>query len=203
VVEQKLLDRIARELESREPRLAEKGSYDTAAAVCLLLRPTGGGLEFLAIKRAERENDPWSGHYALPGGRSEPGDKGLWETAVRETREEVGLDVASVGRLLGQLDDVAPRTRRIPAIAISPFVVAVDGDVVARTSSEVESVVWMPLAVLVEEEHRGVLRLEVSPDREFPTIEYGGHVIWGLTLSILKQMENLLKSIGYPGGGAG
>jgi 8-oxo-dGTP pyrophosphatase MutT (NUDIX family) len=164
-----------------------------------MLRPTGTGLEFLAIKRAEHDRDPWSGHMALPGGRREDGDGGLWDTAVRETLEEVGVDLEAVGRALGQLDDVYPRTRRIPAIAITPYVVAVDPDVVARTSTEVEHAVWVPLRVVVDAEHHGTLVFDMLPDREFPTIEYGGHVIWGLTLSILRQLEEVLNRVGYAG----
>lgn len=194
-----MLDRIAEKLGGRSPRRAEEGSYDSEAAVALMLRPTGSGLEFLAIKRAEHERDPWSGHMALPGGRHEPGDGSLWETAVRETSEEVGVDLGAVGRALGQLDDVYPRTRRIPAIAITPYVVAVEPGVVARTSTEVEQAVWVPLRVVVDEEHRGTLKLDMLPDREFPTIEYGGHVIWGLTLAILRQLEEVLSRVGYTG----
>lgn len=196
-----LFDRIAEELSYRTPRRAETGSFELEAAVSLLLRPGSRGLEFLVIERAKSERDPWSGHMALPGGRKEEDDEDLWATAVRETWEEVGLRVDRVGRRLGQLDDVAPRTRRIPAIAITPFVVAVPEGLGARTSSEVERAVWMPLDVVVEERHRGSLTLEVLPEREFPTIEYEGHVIWGLTLSILKQVEKVLRSVGYPARG--
>lgn len=197
-----LIERIGAELGSREPRRAEPGSYDVQAAVALMLRPAEQGLEFLAIKRAEHDRDPWSGHMALPGGRREEGDESLWGTAVRETLEEVGVDLGDAGRTLGQLDDVYPRTRRIPAIAITPFVVAVGPDIVAHTSSEVEYAVWVPLQVVVDEKARGTLVHEALPDREFPTIEYGGHVIWGLTLGILSQVEELLTRIGYGGEGA-
>lgn len=192
------LDRIAHELSQRPSRRAESGTFEMEAAVSLLLRPASEGLDFLAIKRAESERDPWSGHMALPGGRREAGDADLWATAVRETSEEVGVRLDLVGRRLGRLDDVAPRTRRIPAIAITPFVVAVPAGLDARTSSEVERAVWMPLDVVVEERHRGSLTLEVLPGREFATIEYEGHVIWGLTLSILRQVEDVLRSVGYP-----
>ncbi len=194
-----LVDRIARELAGTEPRRAEQESYEIEAAVALLLRPSRSGLEFLAIKRTESERDPWSGHMALPGGRRDPGDEDLWQTAVRETFEEVDVDLSKVGRLLGRLDDVAPRSRHIPSIAVTPFVVAVSESVDARTSSEVEQAVWLPLDVVVNEEHRGTLRLDVLPDREFPTIEYGGHVIWGLTLSILRQLEGPLSRVDYRG----
>lgn len=192
-----LIESIASELARREPLRAEPGSYDTQAAVALLLRPGITGLEFLAIKRAEKEGDPWSGHMALPGGRRDPEDEDLWATAVRETLEEVAVDLEAGGRLLGQLDDVWPRTRRIPAIAITPFVAAVAADVEAQTSSEVESAVWVPLRVVVDRRHRGTLKLDLLPEREFPTIEYGGHVIWGLTLGILTQLQRLLGRVGY------
>ncbi len=55
----------------------------------------------------------------------------------------------------------------------------------------------MPLEAVVDEKHRGSLRLEILPDREYPTIEYEGHVIWGLTYSILGQFEAILREIGY------
>ncbi|NIW35175.1 MAG: NUDIX domain-containing protein [Gemmatimonadetes bacterium] len=168
-----------------------------------MLRPTAAGLEFLAIKRAEHERDPWSGHMALPGGRREPEDEHLWATAVRETWEEVRIDLRSVGRRLGQLDDVYPRTRRIPAIAITPFVVGVEPGVAAQTSTEVERAVWVPVRVVVDEGYRGSMVLDIVPEREFPTIEYGGHVIWGLTLSILHQFEVTLAAIGYESGETG
>lgn len=193
-----MIERIAQDLRRRTPRQADQGSYDAQAAVALMLRPMEEGLEFLAIRRAEHESDPWSGHMALPGGRRELADDSLWATAVRETREEVGVDLVRVGRRLGQLDDVWPRTRRIPAIAITPFVVAVESGTRARTSSEVESAVWVPLDIVVNEELRGTLKLDGLPDREFPTIEYGGHVIWGLTLGILRQLEAVLNRVGYP-----
>ena len=193
-----VIERIAEELARRTPRRAEHGSYDVQAAVALMLRPLGRGLEFLAIKRAEDDRDPWSGHIALPGGRRDSADESLWVTAVRETHEEVGVNLARTGRLLGQLDDVWPRTRRIPAIAITPFVVAVESDTHARTNSEVEYAVWVPLEVVLDEGLRGTLRLDALPDREFPTIEYGGHVIWGLTLGILRQLEDVLNRVGYP-----
>lgn len=198
-----MIERIAGELARREPTRAEDGSYDVQAAVALLLRPAGERLEFLAIKRAEDERDPWSGHIALPGGRRDAADESLWATAVREAREEVGVDLIRSGQLLGQLDDVWPRTRRIPAIAITPFVVLVEPDVSARASSEVEYAVWVPLEIVTDEGLRGTLTLAAVPDREFPTIEYGGHIIWGLTLGILRQFEEVLKRIGYPERGRG
>lgn len=194
-----VIERIAAELSARQPGRANPRSYEVEAAVSLVIRPGPEALQFLAIQRTETEGDPWSGHMALPGGRRESGDESLWATAVRETWEEVGVDLRESGRLLGRLDDVTPDSVRLPSIAITPFVVAVDPDVRAGTSREVERSVWLPIDVVVEERHRGRLRLEIVPEREFPTIEYDGDVIWGLTLRILSQFEEILRRIGYVG----
>jgi 8-oxo-dGTP pyrophosphatase MutT (NUDIX family) len=52
-----------------------------------------GDPEILFIKRAGRVGDRWSGHVALPGGRRDPPDADDRAAAIRETREEVGLDL--------------------------------------------------------------------------------------------------------------
>ena len=109
-------------LASRPPFRAPPEAAAARAAVALLLRVSHGGVELLLIRRAEREGDPWSGHMALPGGRWQPGDGNLATTAARETREEVGIDLWRHGRRLGELDELAPRSARIPSIVVSPFV---------------------------------------------------------------------------------
>ncbi len=195
---QLMISGIESALRGRTAQRAQEGTFDTQAAVSLMLRPAGRGLEFLAIRRSENERDPWSGHMALPGGRKDPADESLWATAVRETLEEVGIDLGSDARLLGQLDDVNPSIRLIPSIAITPFVVAVDAGLVAMRSAEVERTVWVPLAALIDESFRGKLLVEALPGREHATIEYEGYVIWGLTLMVLSQLEPILRRIGYP-----
>src|SRR5262245_28580055 len=66
------------------------------ASVALIVRGRAD-LGVLLIKRAKREGDPWSGHMALPGGRRDPKDASLIETAAREAREETGVDLESIG----------------------------------------------------------------------------------------------------------
>ena len=50
-------------------------------------------LELLFMKRSSRGGDPWSGNVSFPGGKAEPEDASPCATAVRETMEEVGLDI--------------------------------------------------------------------------------------------------------------
>ena len=48
--------------------------------------------EIIMIKRAERKEDPWSGHIGFPGGRAEEADNlNPLNTAIRETNEEIGI----------------------------------------------------------------------------------------------------------------
>src|SRR5690606_12827006 len=100
------------------------------AAVSLLMRPAPEDLEILLIQRPQSERDPWSGHMALPGGRREQGEQDL-DTAIRETHEEVGIDLERHGLLLGRLDDVRP-SEGGPQIAVAPFVFAVPAAVQVR-----------------------------------------------------------------------
>jgi 8-oxo-dGTP pyrophosphatase MutT (NUDIX family) len=86
--------RIEAALLSRPPaRVAE--AVSARAAVALILREGTNGLELLFIRRADHPQDPWSGQMAFPGGRAEPGEEDLKATAVRETAEEIGVDLES------------------------------------------------------------------------------------------------------------
>src|SRR5215203_7215657 len=97
------LERISAALEPSLSEPHEGASAVVRAAVALLLRERERGLEIFVIKRAEKSDDPWSGHMALPGGGWERGDKDVYDTARRETLEEIGVDLDE-GRLLGRLD---------------------------------------------------------------------------------------------------
>lgn len=54
-----------------------------------------GDPEAVFIKRAAREGDRWTSHVALPGGKRDPEDEDDKATAIRETAEEIGLDLTS------------------------------------------------------------------------------------------------------------
>jgi len=103
-----LLERLTAVLAELEPSLIEANGRRQAAVALLLRERDSRGLEILVIRRAENEHDPWSGHMALPGGGYEPGDHSVYDTARRETLEEIGIDLDE-GLFLGRLDDVGPR----------------------------------------------------------------------------------------------
>ena len=160
------------------------------AAIALILRL--GALrepELLMIKRAAAEGDPWSGHVACPGGRMEPGDRNLEQTATRETWEETGIDLTRVGRILGTLDDLSPRTPVLPPIVIRPFVAAVSSSVEIIQSPEVAAAFWVPLSALREREAWRMGTVQVrGVDREVNTFTHGEYLVWGLTERVLRQL---------------
>ena len=104
------LAHIASAVRAHAPALAARDGTYIEAAVALILRETrGDDLELLFIKRAARADDPWSGQIAFPGGRHDATDASLEDTAVRETREEVGLELRRDGAIIGVLDELRPR----------------------------------------------------------------------------------------------
>ena len=149
--------------------------------------------ELLFIKRAELERDPWSGHVAFPGGRIEPTDTSLEMTAMRETFEELALDLR-VGRILGRLDDLAPRSPVLPSIIIRPFVAIVSPDVEFVLSAEVASAFWVPLSALRGESAEAEHVMMINGVRaRFPAFRVQEHVVWGLTERIVRQLLPLVE----------
>jgi 8-oxo-dGTP pyrophosphatase MutT (NUDIX family) len=166
------------------------------AAIALVLRLSPKGEpELLMIKRAEAQHDPWSGHIACPGGRMDSGDRDLEATAIRETREETGIDLARDGRVLGTLDDISPLTPSLPPIIIRPFVAVVQPDVTIVESHEVAEAFWVPLRVIrdVASWGRGTVTVRGAGDREVDVFRHGGYTVWGLTHRALTQLVDLLK----------
>ena len=179
-------DWLERLLATRGRREANPGDLP-AASVALVLRGGLQGPEVLLIRRADRPGDPWSGHMALPGGRSDPQDQDAEHTAARETLEEVGIDLRRHGRLLGALDQVRPVSRRAPGILVSPYVYAVDSTSQVRQNHEVALALWVPLAELSSADAvtEYLYVLEDGTSVAFPAYGAGGHVVWGLTHRIL------------------
>ena len=164
------------------------------AAVALILHPsasTPGGFDLLFIERAQDERDPWSGQMAFPGGRREDIDGSIDVTVVREVEEEIG---ARLAQPLGRLDDYDARTgsRKWPLI-VSPFVFAVESKPTVRLSAEVASVVWIPLATLLDPTNKTQYRWTKGVENVvMPGIRHDRHVIWGMTYKILGRFVETL-----------
>ncbi len=190
------LETIRHALAGYRPRLTEEAG--NRAAVALVLRDSEDGPEALFIERAKHPGDPWSGHMAFPGGRVDATDADPRAAAERETREEVGLDLADAERL-GQLDDLEGRHAGRPAgLVISAFVYRHPSPGKLSLNHEVEDALWVPVAQLSEPERRVEHFHRALQGMAFPGIRVGraeGHVVWGLTYRFL---ELFLSAVGRP-----
>lgn len=149
-------------------------------------------LETLLVLRVERDGDPWSGHVGLPGGHREPGDPDLSAAARRELAEEAGVELPP-SAILGRLDDVHPRSRRLPSVAVTPYVAWTGRETAVEHGPEVDGHLWVPLSELEAPGRRAVLTFRRSGAlRAFPAVEVGGLTVWGLTFVILRRFLDVL-----------
>ena len=192
------LDALAARLAARAWAGLGDGSKRAAVAIVLRESPDDAReLEVLLLLRAERAGDPWSGHVAFPGGRREPADVDDRAAAVRETLEEVGLDLASNGRHLGALDDVSAIARgEKTGLIIAPHVFALHtASGLTLQPSEVAAVRWVPLAPLLD----GVGRTSFAFDWRgqsymLPAFDVEGWRVWGLTYQMLSTLLDELRA---------
>ena len=182
------LNFIRKALAAHEAQEFPRNPGTREAAVAVILRKHAARLQILFIQRATQEGDPWSGHMAFPGGHRDPEDADLQAAAVRETLEEVGLDLTPA-EYLGALDQqrAMPRGRPLNML-IAPHVFALQGDPVFSPNHEVSDVVWADLQPLIDGTCHDT---ETMPLQGKPTIFngyrlIGGHFVWGLTYRMLK-----------------
>ena len=177
----------------RPVEVDEPGTFPAAVALVLIDGPQG--LETLFIERAERADDPWSRQIAFPGGRRDPADVDLFATAVRETREETGVELRTAERL-GVLDDLYPRTPVLPPVVVRPFVFALPAlprRPEVTPSDEVHAAFWVPLASLqAPGVHQVVTVTPRGMTLSVPAYILGTHAIWGMTERILTPFLELL-----------
>lgn len=113
-------------------------------------------LELLFIKRTVDPRDRWSGHIAVPGGRQDSGETDI-ETAVREAKEEVGIDLEKDGFYVGALDQRPLKVswgRRL-ALILCPFVFVLNNPDAPMSPqwSEVATCFWYPISRLFDEKY--------------------------------------------------
>lgn len=186
----KQIEQISTTLNCRPVRLIEPGGR-AHAAVALILEEQPTGLNILFIERSSNQNDYWSGQIGFPGGRVVSYDCNLKETAERETREEIGLDLSGA-HYLGRLSDIAPGGLQI---VVSCFVYAVkDHPVVHLAQDEIADAFWVSVRELNNPARRSHVEIVVRKRlRRFPALRLSDNKeqpLWGLTYRLLR---NLIK----------
>lgn len=182
-------------LRTHAPPTLEGRSY-AAVAVLLCEHPTEESVRsphLLLIQRALHPSDPWSGHLAFPGGRRDAIDASLLETAIRETREEIGVHLDPQRQLLGRLDAMTTRGALMPGLVIEPYVFEVPHrDVFALDTTEVASAFWVPVGPLMRGEHDTSVEFHRDGSiHQLPGYQLGQHVLWGMTYEMFQRLARL------------
>jgi len=159
---------------------------DADAAIALLLKPVDKDLEVLFVKRVANPNDPWSGQMALPGGKRDAKDQNLKQTVVRETLEEININLLDRCRFLGVMKTL--RSTQRPEMKILSFVFLLEHEPKIELNEELEEFIWISLEELVQ--HKGAAKFSFG---EVPAYVVGNTVIWGLTYRILEKFFHNLE----------
>ena len=191
------LPRIEHSLHQHAPRRKRLRALLNRAAVAMILREAGRDSDILMIRRAERDGDPWSGHMAFPGGRMDREDRHGHAVALRETREEIGLDLAE-DPCIGRLSEIMTHFQwRRRAMVVTPYVFRLDRETSFEPNHEVDEVVWVPMSFLADPLNRKSMVWERRGVRlPLPCYHYEGRRIWGLSLMMLDEMLALLREDG-------
>jgi 8-oxo-dGTP pyrophosphatase MutT (NUDIX family) len=158
------------------------------AAVLVPVVARASAPTMLLTRRAAHLRDH-SGQVSFPGGRVHADDASPEATALREAREEIGLDAAHV-ELLGRMPEYLTRTgfRVTPVVGIvtPPFETRPD-------ANEVDEIFEVPLAFLLDPvNHQRQSREWQGELRWFYAMPYEGHYIWGATAGMLVNLSRHL-----------
>ena len=184
-----MIEEIRKTLAARKKMVIVDSSL-TDSAVLLPIYQKDGKCHIIFTKRTDHLTHH-KGQISFPGGGRHGDDKSLLETALRESREEIGLSETDV-RILGELDDAATVTslyRIVPFVGLIPYPYDFKID-----RFEVDEVFGLPLEGLLNNANRKEEDLVYGDKiiRVF-TYELNGRIIWGATAWILNQFLEILR----------
>jgi 8-oxo-dGTP pyrophosphatase MutT (NUDIX family) len=167
------------------PPAAQGGDPQAAVAI---IRTTGHDPQYLLLRRAVNPVDPWSGHFALPGGRREASDRDILQTCIRETLEEIGLLLSPE-----QLIDARPWARAggtAHSTLVAPFLFEIPEPApLTLDTTEIAESHWLTRGYLLNpDNHTRAVMSPLMPERAFPCIKVGTGAIWGFTYGVLSTL---------------
>lgn len=188
----------AEELRSRFERAAAftwqpgwpRASTSIESAVLIPFVTEESGTSVLFTRRTDHLNHH-AGQVSFPGGRRDPSDASLIETALRETAEEVGLEPASI-EILGTL----PGFHTPSGFSITPVTALVEAPLSLRLDPhEVAEAFLVPLHHLADPRNYQHHRIRFhGGERTVFAIPHRGRFIWGATAGILSMLVQFLQS---------
>lgn len=184
-----LTDRIRRIIAETPRRTVDDPSL-TPAGVMVLIYPNNGEHCVLLQKRSNRV-DSHKGEISFPGGKRDPEDTTILDTALRETHEEMGIDPLDV-EVLGALDETATTS----GFCTSPFAGTIPYPYdFSPCEDEVAEVLEVPVSSLMDISNRRDEIHVAGGDLQYaPVFAYDGHIIFGATARILNRFMEMLET---------
>ncbi|MFC1939168.1 NUDIX hydrolase [Chloroflexota bacterium] len=182
------MKRVLKETLSQRPKSRIVNTERVPSAVLIPIYLKQGEYHILFTKRTETVKDH-KGQISFPGGAYEKHDETLFDTALRETTEEIGLPAEKV-KLLGELDDFPTSTSNY---IISPFVGAIKWPYPLKIDPiEVEEIIEIPVSALLDKDCVSQ-ETEIIDGQEVTAYfyDYQGNVVWGATARILAQFLDI------------
>lgn len=135
-----------------------------------------------------------SAQIGFPGGKVEPNDHSLKETALRETYEEIGVPIQQI-EVLKQLTEVY-----IPPsnFYVQPYLgISKTTPEFIKQDDEVKAIIEVPLSHFMDDTVVITSEVPTSYDKkvEVPAFELNGHIVWGATAMMLSEIKDLLKEV--------
>lgn len=171
------------------------GNDTRVAAVLILLFPENGSIYTVFIQRPEYDG-VHGGQISFPGGKQEPSDDNIIETAIRETHEEIGADPAKIS-VIGTL---TPLFIPVSNMLVTPVIGWMkDRPVFIHKVNEVVFIFEADLKKLLDPSIVKTKPMKIrSKIIEVKYFDYQGNVIWGATAMMLHELLTIIKVSNIP-----
>ena len=130
-----------------------------------------------------------AGQISFPGGNLEIEDLSPLDTAIRETREEIGLEIHR-DKIIGGLDSVQTSTSKY---VIYAYVAMIESGLYLKPNDEVEKILNIPIPNILDILLKYNLTTDEDAYRRGIEIPWEDEVIWGATATILKQLFHYFR----------